>query len=324
MVQFANEQEKSQKRATRAALGVTLAKLADEGMDIVAVDADLSGSTTLKKFAEAKPEYAKRFFNVGIAEQNMIDVAAGLSLAGHIPFTGSFAVFGVGRAYDQIRNTVAYSKLNVKLTPTHAGLSVGPDGGSHQMLEDIALLRPLPGMTILVPADYAAAARAVELAARTEGPVYVRLGRATVPNLYAEGVELEVGKSYVVREGTDVTICADGVEVDQALKAADLLAAEGISAEVIDCFSIKPFDTHTLLASVEKTGCVVTAEDHMTVGGLGSLVAETLAANHPAPVKFVGMDDHFGKSGSFEELLAYFGLDAPAIAEAVKSLKATC
>jgi transketolase len=324
MVQFANEQEKSQKRATRAALGVTLAKLADEGMDIVAVDADLSGSTTLKKFAEAKPEYAKRFFNVGIAEQNMIDVAAGLSLAGHIPFTGSFAVFGVGRAYDQIRNTVAYSKLNVKLTPTHAGLSVGPDGGSHQMLEDIALLRPLPGMTILVPADYAAAARAVELAARTEGPVYVRLGRATVPNLYAEGVELEVGKSYVVRVGTDVTICADGVEVDQALKAADLLAAEGISAEVIDCFSIKPFDTHTLLASVEKTGCVVTAEDHMTVGGLGSLVAETLAANHPAPVKFVGMDDRFGKSGSFEELLAYFGLDAPAIAEAVKSLKATC
>lgn len=324
MVQFANEQEKSQKRATRAALGVTLAKLADEGMDIVAVDADLSGSTTLKKFAEAKPEYAKRFFNVGIAEQNMIDVAAGLSLAGHIPFTGSFAVFGVGRAYDQIRNTVAYSKLNVKLTPTHAGLSVGPDGGSHQMLEDIALLRPLPGMTILVPADYAAAARAVELAARTEGPVYVRLGRATVPNLYAEGVELEVGKSYVVREGTDVTICADGVEVDQALKAADLLAAEGISAEIIDCFSIKPFDTHTLLASVEKTGCVVTAEDHMTVGGLGSLVAETLAANHPAPVKFVGMDDRFGKSGSFEELLAYFGLDAPAIAEAVKSLKATC
>ncbi|MGI6536060.1 MAG: transketolase family protein [Eggerthellaceae bacterium] len=324
MVQFANEQEKSQKRATRAALGVTLAKLADEGMDIVAVDADLSGSTTLKKFAEAKPEYAKRFFNVGIAEQNMIDVAAGLSLAGHIPFTGSFAVFGVGRAYDQIRNTVAYSKLNVKLTPTHAGLSVGPDGGSHQMLEDIALLRPLPGMTILVPADYAAAARAVELAARTEGPVYVRLGRATVPNLYAEGVELEVGKSYVVRQGTDVTICADGVEVDQALKAADLLAAEGISAEVIDCFSIKPFDTQTLLASVEKTGCVVTAEDHMTVGGLGSLVAETLAANHPAPVKFVGMDDRFGKSGSFEELLTYFGLDAPAIAEAVKSLKATC
>ncbi len=324
MVQFANEQEKSQKRATRAALGVTLAKLADEGMDIVAVDADLSGSTTLKKFAEAKPEYTKRFFNVGIAEQNMIDVAAGLSLAGHIPFTGSFAVFGVGRAYDQIRNTVAYSKLNVKLTPTHAGLSVGPDGGSHQMLEDIALLRPLPGMTILVPADYAAAARAVELAARTEGPVYVRLGRATVPNLYAEGVELEVGKSYVVREGTDVTICADGVEVDQALKAADLLAAEGISAEVIDCFSIKPFDTHTLLASVEKTGCVVTAEDHMTVGGLGSLVAETLAQNHPAPVKFVGMDDRFGKSGRSAGLVPSSGRAPPAIAEAVKSLKATC
>ena len=324
MVQFATGEQKMGKRATRAALGVTLAKLADEGLDIVAVDADLSGSTTLKKFADAKPSNAERFFNVGIAEQNMIDVAAGLSLAGHIPFTGSFAVFGVGRAYDQIRNTVAYSKLNVKLTPTHAGLSVGPDGGSHQMLEDIALLRPLPGMTILVPADYAAAARAVELAARTQGPVYVRLGRASVPNLYAEGVELEVGRSYVVREGSDVTICADGVEVDQALKAADLLAAEGISAEVIDCFSIKPFDVDTLLASVEKTGCVVTAEDLMVAGGLGSLVAETLAAHHPAPVKFVGMQDRFGKSGEFEELLTYFGLDAPAIAEAVKTLKASC
>ncbi|MGI6591224.1 MAG: transketolase family protein [Eggerthellaceae bacterium] len=320
-MQFATEQERAEKRATRASLGVTLARLADEGLDIVAVDADLSGSTTLKKFAAAKPEYAERFFNVGIAEQNMIDVAAGLSLAGHIPFTGSFAMFGIGRAYDQIRNTVAYSHLNVKLTPTHAGLSVGPDGGSHQMLEDIALLRPLPGMTILVPADYAAAACAVELAARMQGPVYVRLGRAKVPALYHEGVSLEVGRSYVVREGEDVTIAADGVEVDQALKAAELLAAEGISAEVIDCFSIKPFDEKTLVESVRKTGCVVTAEDHMVAGGLGSLVAETLAVHYPAPVKFVGMQDRFGKSGEFEQLLTYFGLDASAIAEAVKTLK---
>lgn len=322
MVQFATEAEKQNKRATRAALGVTLAKLADEGLDVVAVDADLSGSTTLKKFATAKPEYAQRFFNVGIAEQNMVDVAAGLSLAGHIAFTGSFAVFGVGRAYDQIRNTVAYSRLNVKLTPTHAGLSVGPDGGSHQMLEDIALLRPLPGMTILVPADYAAAERAVELAARTPGPVYVRLGRATVPALYHEGVQLEVGKAYVVRQGTDVTIAADGVEVDQALKAADLLAEQGISAEVIDCFSVKPFDADTLVASARKTGCVLTVEDHMVNGGLGSAVCEVLSEQCPVPVKRMGMQDKFGKSGEFEDLLVYFGLDAAAIAEAVKTLKA--
>ena len=319
-IQMASEQEKAQKRATRAALGVTLVKLADEGLPVVAVDADLSGSTTLGKLGKAKPEYAKRFFNVGIAEQNMIDVAAGLSLAGKIPFTGSFAVFGVGRAYDQIRNTVAYSSLNVKLTPTHAGLSVGPDGGSHQMMEDIALLRQLPTLTILIPADYAAAACAVELAARMEGPVYVRLGRAAVPSVYADGVQLEVGKSYVIREGSDVTIAACGSLVDEAMKAAELLAAEGISAEVIDCFSIQPFDEETLLASVAKTGRVVTVEDHSIHGGLGSTVAEVLARKHPAPCAFVGLRDTFGKSGSYEELLSYFHMDAPAVVEAVKTL----
>ena len=252
----------------------------------------------------------------------MIDVAAGLSLSGKVAFTGSFAVFGIGRAYDQIRNTVAYSKLNVKLTPTHAGLSVGPDGGSHQMMEDIALLRQLPTMTILVPADYAAAASAVELAARTEGPVYVRLGRASVPGVYADGVELEVGKSYVIREGSDVTIAACGSLVDEAQKAADLLAAEGISAEVIDCFSIQPFDEETLLASVAKTGRVVTVEDHSVRGGLGSTVAEVLAEKHPAPCAFVGLRGTFGKSGSYEELLSYFHMDAAAVVEAVKTLMA--
>ena len=321
-IQMASAEEKAVKRATRAALGTTLVKLADEGLPVVAVDADLSGSTTLGKLGSAKPEYANRFYNVGIAEQNMIDVAAGLSLSGKIAFTGSFAVFGVGRAYDQIRNTVAYSKLNVKLTPTHAGLSVGPDGGSHQMMEDVALLRQLPGLTILIPADYAAAASAVELAARMDGPVYVRLGRASVPSVYADGVQLEVGKSYVIQEGTDVTIAACGSLVDEAMKAADLLAAEGISAEVIDCFSIQPFDEETLLASVKKTGRVVTVEDHSVRGGLGSTVAEVLAEKYPAPCAFVGLRGTFGKSGSYEELLSYFHMDAPAVVEAVKTLMA--
>ena len=318
MVKLADASQAQQKKATRAAYGVTLAQLADEGLPIVAVDADLSGSTTTKKFADAKPEYAARHFNAGIAEQNMVDVAAGLALAGNIAFTGSFAVFGTGRAYDQIRNTVCYSNLNVKIAPSHAGISVGPDGGSHQMLEDITIMRGLPNMRVLVPADYAAAAAAIRLAAKTPGPVYVRMGRASVPCVYADGVELELGHSYVLREGTDVTIIACGVEVEQAMKAAADLAEQGISAEVIDAFSVKPLDVETIVASVSKTGCVVTAEEHSIVGGLGSAVAELLAAHHPAPVEFVGMKDHFGKSGSYEELSAYYGLDAAAIDDAVK------
>lgn len=306
------------KKATRAAFGVTLAELADEGEPIMAVDADLSGSTTTKKFATAKPEYAQRFFNVGIAEQNMVDIAAGLSLAGNTVFTGSFAVFGTGRAYDQIRNTVCYSNLNVKITPSHAGISVGPDGGSHQMLEDIALMRVLPNMRVLVPADYAAARAAFRLAAHTPGPVYVRMGRASVPCVYADGVELELGKAYVLRKGADVTIIACGVEVEQALRAAALLAQDGIDAEVIDAFSIKPLDAQTIIGSVCKTGCVVTAEEHSIIGGLGSAVAELLSLQHPAPQEFIGMNDHFGKSGSYEELSARFKMDAAAIVEAVK------
>lgn len=319
MVKLADATSTKEKKATRAAYGVTLVELADAGEPVVAVDADLSGSTTTKKFA-ARPEYADRFFNCGIAEQNMVDVAAGLSLAGYTAFTGSFAVFGTGRAYDQIRNTVCYSNLNVKIAPTHAGISVGPDGGSHQMLEDIALMRVLPNMRVLVPADYEAARAAIKLAAKTPGPVYVRMGRASVPCVYAEDIELEIGRAYVLREGTDVTIIACGVEVEQALIAADMLAEQGISAEVIDAFSIKPLDVDTIVKSVEKTGRAVVAEEHSIIGGLGSAVAEALATNFPAPLAFVGMRDHFGKSGSFEELLVKFELDAHAIDKAVKSI----
>ena len=310
------------KKATRAAFGPTLAELAAEGLPVVAVDADLSGSTTTAKFAAASPEYKSRLFNCGIAEQNMIGVAAGLALSGHVAFTGSFAVFGTGRAYDQIRNTVCYSKLDVKVCPTHAGVSVGPDGGSHQMLEDVALMRVLPNMRVLVPADYAAARAALRLAAATPGPVYVRMGRASVPCVYADGVELELGRAYVLRPGDDVTIVACGVEIREALAAAEALAQEGVSAEVIDAFSVKPLDEETILASARKTGRVVVAEEHSVVGGLGSAVADVLARRLPTPCAFVGVRDTFGKSGEFEQLLGYFHLDSAAIVEAVKNVMA--
>lgn len=318
MVKFASAEQASQKKATRAAFGATLAELALEGKQIVAVDADLSGSTTTKKFADASPENAERLFNCGIAEQNMIDVAAGLALTGNIAFTGSFAVFGTGRAYDQIRNTVCYSNLNVKITPTHAGISVGPDGGSHQMLEDISLMRGLPNMTVLVPADYAATRSALRLAADTAGPVYVRMGRASVPCVYDNEVQLEIGKAYVLKPGADVTIVACGVEIDEAMKAYEKLSAEGISAEIIDAFSIKPLDRETILESVAKTGCVVVAEEHSRYGGLGSAVSELLVSEHPVPCEFVSVENAFGKSGNFEELLTYFDLDADGIVKAVK------
>ena len=322
MVKLATPEQASVKKATRAAFGVTLAELAGAGVPVVAVDADLSGSTTTAKFAAADPAYEGRLFNCGIAEQNMIDVAAGLSLTGKIAFTGSFAVFGTGRAYDQIRNTVCYSNLNVKIAHTHAGVSVGPDGGSHQMLEDVSLMRGLPGMRVLVPADYAAARAAIKLAAATPGPVYVRMGRASVPCVYDDEVELEIGRAYVLREGTDVSIVANGVEIREALLAADALAEEGISAEVVDVFSVKPLDADTILASAGKTGRVVVAEEHSVIGGLGSAVSELLAANRPTPVEFVGVRDRFGKSGEFEELMRYFELDAQAIVEAVKKVLA--
>ena len=305
--------------ATRAGYGETLVELAAEGVDVMAVEADLSGSTTTKKLGEAYPE---RLVNVGIAEQNMIDVAAGLSLAGKVAFTGSFAAIGTGRCYDQIRNTVCYANLNVKVAPTHSGVTVGPDGGSHQMLEDISLMRGLPGMNVLVPADYWAAKQAIRIAAATPGPFYVRLGRAKVPEVYDAQATLELGKSYVLSEGTDVTVIAAGVEVAQALEAKELLAAEGIDAEVIDAFSIKPFDKETLLASVKKTGCVVTCEEHSTVGGLGSAVADILGENYPVPLERVGVRDSFGTSGDPNELLAEFKLDAAGIVERVKAVLA--
>lgn len=312
----------SVKKATRAAYGVTLAELADEGLPVVAVDADLTGSTTTAKFASANPANADKLFNCGIAEQNMIDVAAGLSLTGYIAFTGSFAVFGTGRVYDQIRNTVCYSNLNVKICPTHSGVSVGPDGGTHQMLEDVALMRAIPNMRVLVPADYNSARTAIKLAASIPGPVYVRMGRAQVPQIYSEDVEVALGGSNIVRPGSDVTIIANGVEIKEAMDAAEILDSEGISAEVIDAYSVKPLDERTILDSVRKTGCAVVAEEHSIMGGLCDAVAQLLCANHPVPCRFIAVKDTFGKSGEFEQLMARFELDSAAIVSAVRDIRA--
>ena len=306
-------------RATREAFGETLVELAQAGLDVVAVDADLAGSTTTKKLGAYDPA---RLVDVGIAESDMIGVAAGLSLTGRIPFTGSFAVFGTGRCYDQIRNTVCYGKLNVKVCPTHAGLSVGPDGGRHQMLEDIALMNALPNMRVLVPADYESARAAIRLSAAIEGPVYVRMGRAKVPQVYEPGFEMVLGGSRVLREGPDVTLIACGIEVDQALKAAEKLAEQGVSAEVIDAYSVKPLDEKTVLASAAKTGRVVTCEEHSINGGLGSIVASVLARNNPCPMRMIGTQDVFGTSGELAELLVKYGCDDNAIVAAAKELLA--
>ena len=304
-------------KATRAAFGETLVELVDEGMDIMAVDADLAGSTTLAKLGAAHPD---RFVDVGIAEQNMIGVASGLALTGRTVFTGSFAVFGAGRCWEQIRNTVCVSNLDVKVCPTHAGITVGADGETHQALEDIALMRTLPHMRVLVPADYASAKAAIRLAAKTPGPFYVRLGRETPADVYDEPFEME-GEAFarVLREGTDVTICACGVEVAEALEAAEALAARGISAEVVDVMSVKPLAEDVIVASAAKTGCVVTVEEHSVYGGMGSAVAELLAEKEPVRVVRMGMTG-FGQSGTGMELLAHFGLDAAGIASRVREV----
>ena len=306
----------AKKRATREAYGETLVELVQEGMDIMAVDADLAGATKLNAFKKACPD---RFIDVGIAEQDMMDVAAGLSLTGRTVFTGSFAVFGTGRCYDQIRNTVCDSELDVKVCPTHAGVTVGEDGATHQALEDIGMMRALPQMRVLVPADYPSTKAALRLAATTPGPVYVRMGRLPVAFVYEEGVAFEVGGSNVLREGSDITLVACGVEVGEALEAAEILAGEGISAEVIDAYSVKPLDEEAILASAAKTGRVVTCEEHSVATGLGAAVAELLAEREPTPMRFVGMRT-FGTSAPAAQLLEHFGLDSKGIAAAAREL----
>jgi transketolase len=303
-------------RATREALGATLIELAAEGRDdIVVLDADLAKATTTVKFAAAYPD---RFFDMGIAEQDMMGTAAGLAVGGRTPFASTFAVFATGRAYDQVRNSICYANLGVKIAATHAGVTVGPDGGSHQMLEDIALMRALPNMRVLVPADFFSACAAIRIASETPGPFYVRLGRPAVPALYAESATFELGRASVLRTGAHVTIVACGGMVWRAMAAAGMLAQEGIEADVIDMMSLKPLDETTLLASSGKTGAVVTCEEHSVIGGLGSAVASALARSAPVPVEFVGVQDVFGTSGEAEPLMAHFGLTAGDIVAAAK------
>ena len=303
--------------ATRDAYGEALAELGAVNENIVVLEADLSKSTKTSDFKKVYPE---RHFNMGIAEQNMLGVAAGFAAAGKIPFASSFAVFATGRAYDQIRNSIAYPNLNVKIAATHAGLTVGEDGGSHQMLEDIALMRALPNMTVIVPADGIETKQAVKAAAEYEGPVYIRMGRPKVPVLFDENYTFEIGKGVVLKEGTDVTLVGTGIMVSKAVEAAELLAAEGISAAVVNISTIKPLDAELIIAQAQKTGAIVTCEEHNIYGGLGSAVAEVLVENCPVPMARVGVADKFGESGLPDELLEKYGLTAANIAAQAKAV----
>lgn len=303
--------------ATRDAYGEALAELGAVNENIVVLEADLSKSTKTSDFKKVYPE---RHFNMGIAEQNMLGVAAGFAAAGKIPFASSFAVFATGRAYDQIRNSIAYPNLNVKIAATHAGLTVGEDGGSHQMLEDIALMRALPNMTVIVPADGIETKQAVKAAAEYEGPVYIRMGRPKVPVLFDDNYTFEIGKGVVLKEGTDVTLVGTGIMVSKAVEAAELLAAEGISAAVVNISTIKPLDAELIVAQAQKTGAIVTCEEHNIYGGLGSAVAEVLVENCPVPMTRVGVADQFGESGLPDELLEKHGLTAANIAAQAKAV----
>jgi len=303
------------KIATREAYGNALAEFGAK-YDIVVLDADLSEATKTCNFKKKFPE---RFFDCGIAEGNMIAVAAGIAATGKIPFASSFAMFAAGRAFEQIRNSVGYPHLNVKIGATHAGISVGEDGATHQCNEDIALMRTIPGMTIINPADGTEARAAVEAAILHEGPVYLRFGRYAVPYLYDESTyKFELGRGVKLAEGSDVTIVATGLMVHLALEAKELLRADGISAEVINIHTIKPLDTELIASSASKTGAVVTAEEHSIVGGLGGAVCEALAGTCPVPVLRVGVEDTYGRSGKVPALLEMYGLTAANIAAKAK------
>ncbi|HHW41053.1 MAG TPA: transketolase family protein [Syntrophomonadaceae bacterium] len=306
------------KIATRDAYGRALVELGKEYPNLVVLDADLAKSTKTADFARVFPD---RFFDMGIAEQNMMGTAAGLALAGKIPCASTFAVFATGRAFDQIRNTIAYPGLNVKIIATHAGITVGEDGASHQSIEDIALMRALPNMTVIVPADAVETGKAVAAAVAHEGPVYIRLGRPAVPVLFDENYRFRLGRAEILRRGPDAAIFATGIMVSEALKAAETLSGRGLDVTVVNVHTIKPLDVETVSGLAEKTGAVVTAEEHSIIGGLGSAVAEVLAERCPVPLVRVGIRDRFGESGKPGELLEAFGLTASHIVEAVDRVR---
>ncbi|MCR4402079.1 MAG: transketolase family protein [Firmicutes bacterium] len=302
------------KVATRAAYGKALVKLGEVNPDVVVLDADLAKSTKTDEFAARFPG---RFFDMGIAEADMMGTAAGLAAAGKIPFASTFAVFAAGRAFDQVRQVIGYTGLNVKICATHGGITVGEDGASHQSVEDIALMRAIPGMTVIVPADAVETEKAVFAAARHKGPVYIRLGRSGVPVIFDEGYSFEIGRAAVLREGGDVTFIACGALVSSCLEAASRLATEsGVSARVLNMATIKPADCDAVIAAARDTGAIVTAEEHSVIGGLGSAVCEITAEGCPVPVERVGIRDVFGQSGTAEELLEAYGLLAEDIVKA--------
>ena len=308
----------TEKIATRAAYGKTLLELGKENSDLVVLDADLSGSTQTKHFAKEFPE---RFFNMGIAEANMISTAAGLAKAGKIPFASSFAMFATGRAWEQVRNSVAHNHANVKICATHSGLTVGEDGASHQIIEDIALMKAIPGMTVIVPADSVETEQVIRAIAEYNGPVYVRLGRAAVPIIHDENYKFEIGKANVLKEGTDATIVATGVMTSRALEAAQLAESKGKSVEVVNVASIKPLDVETIVNSANKTKKVITAEEHNIWGGLGDSVASAILEHASEKVKFkrLGVNDLFGQSGKADELLEHYDLTAEKLLSLVLS-----
>ena len=304
------------KIATRESYGNALVEVGKENPDVVVLDADLANATKTGVFQK---EFPDRHIYCGIAECNMTGIAAGLSTCGKIPFISSFAMFAAGRNYEQVRNSIGYPHLNVKIGATHAGITVGEDGASHQCLEDIALMRTIPGMTVIVPADDTEARAAVHAAVDYVGPVYLRFGRSAVPVINdPETYKFEMGKGVVLREGKDVTIVATGIMVANALDAAEALAAEGIDAEVINIHTIQPLDEELIIKSATKTGKVVTAEEHSVIGGLGSAVCDCLSAKHPVPVCKIGINDQFGESGSAGALVEKYGLDAAGVAKSVK------
>lgn len=303
------------KKATREGYGAALVKLGDKYDNLIVMDADLAAATKTGMFKKAFPD---KFYDTGIAESNMIGVAAGLAATGHIVFASSFAMFAAGRAFEQVRNSIGYTHLNVKIGATHAGISVGEDGASHQCCEDIALMRTIPGMVILNPADDVEAEKAVFAAAEYEGPVYLRFGRLAVPRIFDEDYKFEIGKGVELTEGNDVAIIATGLMVNEALMAAEELKKEGINARVINMATIKPLDNDIVIKAAKETGAIVTAEEHNVIGGLGGAVSEVICENYPVPVVKLGVEDTFGRSGPAVELLHIYGLDAEHIVAKAK------
>lgn len=305
------------KMATREAYGKTLVELGGIYDNLIVMDADLSGSTKSGEFRKAYPE---RFFNMGIAEQDLYGAAAGLAISGKIVCASTFAMFAAGRAFEIIRNSIGYTGANVKICATHAGITVGEDGASHQTFEDIALMRTIPGMTIVNPSDGASAEILLKQVIAMDGSAYVRLGRAAVPFIYDADADLKLGKGNVIREGKDITVVATGIMVNEAVMAADILAAEGISTRIIDIHTIKPIDEELIIKAARETGAIVTAEEHSVIGGLGSAVAEVTARNCPVKMAMVGQNDTFGESGKPEELKKKYHMTAEDIVAAVRSL----